>query len=89
MYSLRERGTKALEEPDTKRRLSQLYDKQLAEVGDRLRRLKPHIARAWTIEEVKVLIRTKDALNDGRKINQRANARRARREKGHSLPETP
>jgi hypothetical protein len=88
MYSLRERDTKALEEPDTKRRLWQLNDQQLAEVGDRLRRLKPHTARAWTTEEVKVLIRTKDILNDGRKINKRADTAGARREKGYSLPET-
>jgi|GraSoi2013_100cm_1033763.scaffolds.fasta_scaffold56506_2 hypothetical protein len=89
MYSLRERGVKALEEPDTKRRLSQLSDRQLAEVGDRLRRLKPHIARAWTTEEVKLLIRTKDILNDGRDSNERANATNARRKERHSLPETP
>jgi hypothetical protein len=88
MNSLRERGTKALEEPDTKRRLSQLNDKQLAEVGDRLRRLKPHIARAWTTDEVKVLIRTKDILDDGRRTNERADTASARREKRYSLPET-
>jgi hypothetical protein len=84
MFSLRERGTRAL--PDAKRRLSQLNDRQLAEVGDRLRRLKPHIARAWTAEEVKVLIRTKDILNDGRKINERADTASARREKSHPFP---
>jgi hypothetical protein len=89
MYSLRERGVAALEEPDTKRRLSQLNDRQLAEVGDRLQRLKPHIARAWTAEEVKVLIRTKDILNDGRKINERADTAGARGEKGHPFPKAP
>ena len=35
MYSLRERGTKALEETDTKRRLSEVSDAQIIEVGDR------------------------------------------------------
>jgi hypothetical protein len=85
MYSLRGRGTKALEEADTKQRLSELNDKQLAEVGDRLRRLKPDIARAWTVEEVKVLIRTRDILNGGRKINRRADTTSARREKDHPI----
>jgi hypothetical protein len=89
MFSLRERGVKALEEPDTKRRLSQLNDRQLAEVGDRLRRLKPHIARTWTAEEVKVLIRTKDILNDGRDFNERTNAASPRRAKDHSFPKGP
>jgi transposase len=89
MYSLRERGVKALEEPDARRRSSQLNDRQLAEVGDRLRRLKPRIARAWTVEEVKVLIRTKDILNDGRKVNKRADTAGARGEKGHPFPKAP
>ena len=35
MYSLRERGTKALEEAGTKRRLSELSDKQVIEVGNK------------------------------------------------------
>lgn len=89
MHSLRDRGVQALEEPDTRRRLSQLNDRQLAEVGDRLQRLKPHIARAWTTDEVKVLIRSKDILDDGRKPNERADTASARREEGCSLPETP
>jgi hypothetical protein len=70
MFSLRERGVEALTEPATRRRLFELTDRQLAEVGDRLRRLKLHIAHAWTIDEVKMLIRTKDILNDGRKTNE-------------------
>lgn len=59
MYSLRERGTKALEEPATKRRLSELGDDQVIEVGDRLQKLKPEIARAWSTEEVKLLLRAR------------------------------
>jgi len=45
-YSLRERGTSALAELDTKRRLSQCSDEQVIEVGGRLQNLKPHIGRA-------------------------------------------
>jgi len=59
MYSLRERGRKALEEPATKRRLSELSDDQVIEVGDRLQKLKPEIARAWSTEEVKLLLRAR------------------------------
>jgi hypothetical protein len=57
MYSLRERGTKALEEATTKRRLSELSDQQLVEVGHRLQRLRVQIARAWTATEVEILFR--------------------------------
>jgi hypothetical protein len=59
MHSLRERGTKALDEPATKRRLSELSDQQVIEVGDRLQKLKPEIARAWSTEEVKLLLRAR------------------------------
>jgi phosphohistidine phosphatase SixA len=59
MYSLRSRGTGALNEPDTKRRLSELGDAQVIEVGDRLQKLKPEIARAWSAEEVKSLLRAR------------------------------
>jgi hypothetical protein len=59
MYSLRERGTKALEEAPTKRRLSDLSDQQVIEVGDRLQRLKPHIARAWSATEVETLFQAR------------------------------
>jgi hypothetical protein len=58
MFSLRERGTRALEEPDTRRRLSELSKEQLAEVGDRLQRLKPKIARAWNADEINTLVQT-------------------------------
>jgi hypothetical protein len=56
MFSLRERGTAALVERDTRRRISELNEKQLIEIGDRLQRLKPEIARAWTPDEVGVLV---------------------------------
>jgi hypothetical protein len=59
MYSLRERGTKALQEPATKRRLSELSDGQFIEVGNRLQRLKPHIARAWSAQEVEALFQAR------------------------------
>jgi hypothetical protein len=59
MYSLRERGTKALEEAATKRRLSDLSDQQVIEVGNRLQRLKPEIARKWTKEEVETLLQAR------------------------------
>ena len=59
MFSLRERGTKALEEPNTKRRLSELSNQQVIEVGDRLQKLKPEIARAWSVEGVKLLLRAR------------------------------
>jgi hypothetical protein len=65
MYLLRSRGVKALEEPDTKRRLAQLSDRQIIEVGERLQRLKPHIARAWTTEDVKILFRLRGNLKNG------------------------
>src|SRR5262249_54088673 len=59
MYSLRERGTKALEEADTKRRLGDLSDQQVIEVGNRLQRLRPEIARAWTKAEVETLLKVR------------------------------
>ena len=60
MYSLRERGIKALAEPDTRRRLSQLSDAQAIEVGNRLQRLKPHIGRGpWSADEVRQLVRAR------------------------------
>ena len=41
------------------RRLSELSDQQVVEVGDRLQKLKPKIARAWSTEEVKLLLRAR------------------------------
>jgi hypothetical protein len=59
MYSLRERGTKALEEADTKRRLSELSDQQVIGVGNRLQKLKPEIAHAWSAAEVRTLFKAR------------------------------
>jgi hypothetical protein len=59
MYSLRSRGTKALEEPDTKRRLFELSDQQVVEVGNRLQRLRPEIARGLTAAEVETLFQAR------------------------------
>jgi hypothetical protein len=56
MYSLRTRGVKALEESSTRRRLSDLREQQLHEVCGRLQRLKPEIARAWTSDEITILV---------------------------------
>jgi len=63
MISLRERGTKALKERATKRRLFELDDSQVVEVGNRLQRLRPEIARAWNAAEVETLfqVRSKHA----------------------------
>jgi len=59
MYSLRERGTKALEELGTRRRLSELSDQQVIEGGNRLQRLRPEIARAWNAAEVEILFQAR------------------------------
>ena len=58
MCSLRSRGTKALEEPASKRRLSELSEEQLHEICGRLQRLKPTIAHARTSDEIIVLVDT-------------------------------
>jgi hypothetical protein len=59
VYSLR-RGLDALAEPDAVRRLTELSDDQLLEVGERLRRLKPEIARAWSADDVAVLMQLRE-----------------------------
>jgi hypothetical protein len=59
MFSLRERGTEALEGSTNKRRLSELSDDQVIEVGDRLQRLRPEIAHAWTAAEMETLFQAR------------------------------
>jgi hypothetical protein len=59
VYSLR-RGVDVLAEPDTARRLAELSDDQLLAVGERLRRLKPEIVRAWSGDEVAVLMQLRE-----------------------------
>jgi hypothetical protein len=56
MFSLRGRGVRALAEPDTKRRLAELSDEQVIEVGARLRTLEPTIAKPWSVDEVSILM---------------------------------
>jgi len=56
MLGLRERGTAALKEPPVQRRLDALSEAQLHEVCDRLQKLKPEIARAWTAHELVELV---------------------------------
>ena len=56
MLGLREGGIAAVQEPKVRSRLAQLSGAQLIEVGDRLQRLKPEIARAWWADEVGALI---------------------------------
>jgi hypothetical protein len=58
MYSLRERGTRALDEPDTRRRFGELSDEQLIVVGAQLRGLK---SRAWSAHEVSILLETRES----------------------------
>jgi hypothetical protein len=56
MYGLRE-GIKSLAtHPDRQRRLSQLSQRQLVEVCDRLQKFRPEIARPWTRDEVTKLV---------------------------------
>jgi glycine/D-amino acid oxidase-like deaminating enzyme len=56
MYSLRERGTAALTERDTRRRLGQLSRNQIDKVGDRLQRLP--LNPRWTQADINKLIET-------------------------------
>lgn len=62
MLSLRG-GLTALEKPDTLRRLSELSEEQLRAVMVRLQKFKPHIARAWTPEEIAVLLATRGRVH--------------------------
>jgi hypothetical protein len=62
MYSLRERGTAALIEPDCRRRLSELNERQIRDVAVRLQKLKPEIAPAWGAEQIEQLLQTKARL---------------------------
>jgi len=58
MLGLRERGTPALKELKVRRRLGELSESQLHEVGARLQALKPEIARAWTAADIERLVET-------------------------------
>ena len=62
MYSLRERGTLALIEPNCRRRLSELNERQILNVAVRLQKLDPEIAPAWGAEQIKQLFEAKARL---------------------------
>jgi hypothetical protein len=62
MFSLRERGVKALDETGTRHRLAQLSEEQVIEVGDRLQRIKPEIAQPWSVDEVETLVKHRETL---------------------------
>jgi hypothetical protein len=68
MYSLR-RGVGELTTPDTLRRLSELDKTQIGDVCERCTRFQPHIARAWSRDEIVTLIEVWDRLR-GVRINQ-------------------
>ena len=53
LFSLRQRRTKALDEPSTKHRISQLSEEQLHEVATRLQAV--NITTPWSAEEVEQL----------------------------------
>jgi hypothetical protein len=61
MFSLR-RGPQALSNPDTLHRLAQLSERQLIDVMVRLQKFQPHIAPAWTREQLEILIAAKRKL---------------------------
>jgi hypothetical protein len=61
VYSFR-RGVDVPTELDAVRRLAELSDHQLLEVGERLRRLKPEIAPAWSGDDVAVLMQLRERL---------------------------
>ena len=60
MFSLRERGLAALQEPATQRRMRELSDSQVIEVGKRLQALK--IGHAWADDEIETFMRVKEGL---------------------------
>jgi hypothetical protein len=61
MFSLRERGLRALEESSTQRRLSELSDDQVIQVERRLQKLNLGLG-AWTAAEVEILVRLREEL---------------------------
>ena len=66
MFELRG-GTKALSEPVVRRRLAELSEHQLRDVGTRLQRLKPEIANAWSAAEIPNLISVWTELQNERR----------------------
>jgi hypothetical protein len=62
MFSLRN-GIGALGHPNTLRRLSELSDAQLHQVAVRVQKFKPQIARAWTAQDVQVLLTARSKVH--------------------------
>jgi hypothetical protein len=60
MFSLRSHGVQALDQTATRRRLPELSDEQVIEVGARLRKLQAEIARPWTADEVSTLMQSRE-----------------------------
>jgi hypothetical protein len=61
LYSLRERGMEALKETKTRQRLSELSDRQVVEVEQRLQKL--NLGRgAWSEADVETLVRLREEL---------------------------
>jgi hypothetical protein len=56
MFSLRSRGTPALEESDAQQRLVRLSEDQVRALGVRLQRISPDIAKPWGADEVVALV---------------------------------
>jgi hypothetical protein len=72
VYGLSIRNTAALREPEVQRRLAQLSDEQLYEVGDRLQRLDPKVmrlraptARPWMRDEIQELLEVRSPTKPG------------------------
>jgi hypothetical protein len=59
------RGLSALDDGANMRRLSELNDKQFAEVCARLRRFMPHIAPAWSDAAIEKLLVIREGLRHG------------------------
>jgi hypothetical protein len=59
VFGLRQ-GVQELAQADTLGRLCELDDEQLSDVIVRLQNFPPHIAKAWTANEIAVLIATRN-----------------------------
>jgi hypothetical protein len=55
IFGLRERGPAALAEPRVQSRISDLDETQLHAIAERLEKLRPEIAGAWTSSEIESL----------------------------------
>jgi hypothetical protein len=61
MFLLRN-GVDALGRPDVLRRLAELSDAQIREIAVRAQKFRPHIAPAWTEEDVRMLLSARGKL---------------------------